>query len=244
MLDHRSWTSRARSRYVGGEQGLLSMAFAPDYATSHRFYVYYTDTTARARRVVTSTSASSPPNAAATRASPASEQRAAHDPASQPDQPQRRPAPVRPGRRPLHLAGRRRRRRTTPSQNAPEHSTRCSARSCASRPATGRPYTIPAGNPFAGRSPCSHGRHAAPTPRDLGLRAAQPVALLVRPRDRRPGRSATSARTRDEEIDFAHPGQNAGANYGWPCFEGVEPDCAGPGVGVHRRCPATSSPRC
>lgn len=32
-----------RSRVVsGGEQGLLSMAFAPDYATSGRFYVYYT----------------------------------------------------------------------------------------------------------------------------------------------------------------------------------------------------------
>ena len=27
----------------GGEQGLLSMAFAPDYATSGRFYVYFTD---------------------------------------------------------------------------------------------------------------------------------------------------------------------------------------------------------
>src|SRR4051812_10083867 len=26
----------------GGEQGLLSMAFAPDYATSKRYYVYYT----------------------------------------------------------------------------------------------------------------------------------------------------------------------------------------------------------
>ena len=38
----RSSTSRARSR-TGGEQGLLSMAFAPDYATSGRFYVYYTD---------------------------------------------------------------------------------------------------------------------------------------------------------------------------------------------------------
>jgi glucose/arabinose dehydrogenase len=28
----------------GGEQGLLSMAFAPDYARSGRFYVYFTDT--------------------------------------------------------------------------------------------------------------------------------------------------------------------------------------------------------
>jgi glucose/arabinose dehydrogenase len=27
---------------AGGERGLLSMAFAPDYATSGRFYVYYT----------------------------------------------------------------------------------------------------------------------------------------------------------------------------------------------------------
>jgi Glucose / Sorbosone dehydrogenase len=30
-------------KFVGGEQGLLSMAFPPDYASSHRFYVYYTD---------------------------------------------------------------------------------------------------------------------------------------------------------------------------------------------------------
>jgi glucose/arabinose dehydrogenase len=28
---------------TGGESGLLSMAFAPDYASSRRFYVYYTD---------------------------------------------------------------------------------------------------------------------------------------------------------------------------------------------------------
>ena len=28
---------------AGGEQGLLSVAFAPDYATSRRFYVYYTN---------------------------------------------------------------------------------------------------------------------------------------------------------------------------------------------------------
>jgi glucose/arabinose dehydrogenase len=29
---------------AGGERGLLSMAFAPNYRRSHRFYVYYTDT--------------------------------------------------------------------------------------------------------------------------------------------------------------------------------------------------------
>ena len=34
----------ATSSTRGGEQGLLSMAFAPDYASSGLFYVYYTDT--------------------------------------------------------------------------------------------------------------------------------------------------------------------------------------------------------
>src|SRR3954462_10641033 len=32
----------SRDVKFGGEQGLLSMAFAPDYATSGRYYVYYT----------------------------------------------------------------------------------------------------------------------------------------------------------------------------------------------------------
>jgi glucose/arabinose dehydrogenase len=32
-----------RQVQTGGESGLLSMAFAPDYASSRRFYVYYTD---------------------------------------------------------------------------------------------------------------------------------------------------------------------------------------------------------
>ncbi len=35
----------------GGERGLLSMAFAPNYRTSGRFYVYYTDTNGNVRIV-------------------------------------------------------------------------------------------------------------------------------------------------------------------------------------------------
>ncbi len=38
FLDASSWISCC------GERGLLSMAFAPDYATSRRFYVYFTRT--------------------------------------------------------------------------------------------------------------------------------------------------------------------------------------------------------
>ena len=35
----------------GGEQGLLSVAFPPDYQSSGRFYVYYTDAAATNRIV-------------------------------------------------------------------------------------------------------------------------------------------------------------------------------------------------
>src|SRR5207248_1255570 len=41
---------RAKVR-SGGEQGLLSMAFDPDYATNHLFYVDYTDTNGDTRVV-------------------------------------------------------------------------------------------------------------------------------------------------------------------------------------------------
>jgi glucose/arabinose dehydrogenase len=37
FLDAQTWVSQ------GGDKGMLSMAFAPDYATSRRFYVFYTD---------------------------------------------------------------------------------------------------------------------------------------------------------------------------------------------------------
>ena len=46
--------------------------------------------------------------------------------------------------------------------------------------------------------------------RDLLLRAAQPVALLLRQRHRRPRRSATSGRTQVEEIDFVKKGGGRG----------------------------------
>jgi glucose/arabinose dehydrogenase len=39
----RPFLNLSREVTAGGEQGLLSMAFAPDYARSGRFYVYFTD---------------------------------------------------------------------------------------------------------------------------------------------------------------------------------------------------------
>ncbi len=74
------------------------------------------------------------------------------------------------------------------------------------------PYGIPADNPFAGGG----GR-----PRDLLVRAAQPVALLLRPGHRRPlDRRRRPERGRGGRL----PGLAArarGANFGWNAFEGT-----------------------
>ena len=110
----------------GGERGLLSMAFAPDYATSGRFYVYFTD------RAGTSGSRSSG-------ARPTRPGGPDHPPPvlwiehSSQTQPQRRPAPVRPRRLPLRghrataAAG-------TTSTTTPRTSARCWASCCGSTP--------------------------------------------------------------------------------------------------------------
>ena len=74
---------------------------------------------------------------------------------------------------------------------------RCWARSCASTWTAATPYAVPPDNPFRATR-----RRAA---RDLGLRPAQPLALLLRPRHRRPVRSATSARTGARRSTWAWP---------------------------------------
>jgi glucose/arabinose dehydrogenase len=45
FLDAHTWTTFS----PGGDLGLLSVAFAPDYATTGRFYVYYTDPSQNSR---------------------------------------------------------------------------------------------------------------------------------------------------------------------------------------------------
>jgi glucose/arabinose dehydrogenase len=45
----RPFLDISRDVSAGGERGLLSMAFAPDYARSRRFYVYFTDRTGDVR---------------------------------------------------------------------------------------------------------------------------------------------------------------------------------------------------
>ena len=76
----------------GGEQGLLSVAFDPEYADSGAFYVNYTDSEGDSRTVDYRRSAGDP-----AMADPESAARAAEDRRLRP-QPQRWPAALRPGR--------------------------------------------------------------------------------------------------------------------------------------------------
>ncbi len=57
----------------------------------------------------------------------------------------------------------------------------------------------------------------------VGARSAQPVALLVRPRDGRHDHRRRRRRRCNEEIDFAPAGAPAGRNYGWVRCEGAGP---------------------
>ena len=90
-----------------GERGLLSMAFAPDYGASGRFYVYYTSNAVAGHAlgdlVIAEYTVSADPDVA----NPIRTD-CALDPTPA-RQPQRRPAAIRAGRLPLHRDRRRRR---------------------------------------------------------------------------------------------------------------------------------------
>ena len=126
-------------------------------------------------------------------------------------EPQWRPAAVRP-RRPCSTSARATAAPGATRRTARRTSTRCSARSCASIPGAAAPsaYRSPGSNPFVGR------RRAQ---RDLLVRAAQPVALLVRPPQRRPLHRRRGAEPARGDRLRAPRGAR-GRNYGWSCFEG------------------------
>ena len=128
------------------------------------------------------------------------------------------------------------------AEQRPEPRRRCSARCCAS---TSTARAVPCGqstpcptrsrrrNPFAGNpSDCR---------RDLGLRPAQPLALLLRPARPATSSSATSARTRYEEVDFQPAASAGGENYGWHMMEGFH--CYNPALQLQRRNADAAHPR-
>ena len=84
------------------------------------------------------------------------------------------------------------------------------------KPATGAggpPYTIPRDNPFV------HRQGARPEIYSYGLRNPWRYSSIPRPGR---SRSATWARTALEEVDYTRKGQARGANFGWSAFEGTD----------------------
>lgn len=204
------------------EQGLLGLAFSPDYATSGRFFIYYTDAGGMIR-VARHTVSANPDVANATGTVILS----IYHPFTNhnggwmgfgPD-----------GF--LYLA-------TGDGGSAGDPGDRAqNVDSLLGKMlrlnVSGATYSIPPGNPFAGATP---GRDEIWA---IGLRNPWRPSF-----DRRTGDLviADVGQSTREEIDFAPAGTGAGANYGWRCFEGSLPytssattpcgTCTAPGCAV------------
>lgn len=190
----------------GGEQGLLSIAFAPDYATSGRFYVYFTDRS-QDQRVVEYTRAS-PERADAGSARlvlKMDDEEGNHNGGLLLFGPDRH----------LYIG-------TGDGGGAgDEHGPRGNAQNLGSllgkllridpAEAGGKPYGVPADNPFVGRDGARGEIYS------LGLRNPWRYSF-----DRRTGDLSIGDVGQDkvEEIDFVRRGKGRGANFGWRPFEG------------------------
>jgi glucose/arabinose dehydrogenase len=191
-----------------GEQGLLSMAFAPSFAASHRLYVDYTDNNGDTRVVEYRVS-----SAASNRAIVSSARLVLF---------QRQPEANHNGGllqygpdRLLYIG------LGDGGGADDQHGSRGNAQRLGTllgkilridpRRRSGRRYTIPRDNPFRGR------RGARAEIYSYGLRNPWRFSF-----DRRTGDMAIAdvGQGEVEEVDFARRGGARGANYGWRVFEG------------------------
>jgi glucose/arabinose dehydrogenase len=194
---------------AGGEQGLLSMAFAPDYARTRRFYVNYTDKQGLQRVVEYRRSRPSADRALSSSARTVLRYDGVED--------NHNGGLVLFGPDRLLYIG------TGDGGGAnDQHGSRGNAQDLGSllgkilridpRPSDGRAYSVPADNPFAGRS------GARPEIYSYGLRNPWRFSF-----DRATGDLTIADVGQDaiEEIDFARRGEASGANYGWRPYEGT-----------------------
>lgn len=199
----------------GGEQGLLSVAFAPDYSKSGLFYVYYTapggDITVEEYR------------------------RSENDPLQADESSGRKLLDIEHSRFPNHNGGQLQFGPDgylyvgtgdggsfgDPSENAQDRNSLL-GKILRIDPFNGKRYAIPKGNPFRGR----RGRDEVYA---LGLR--NPFRFSF---DRETGNIAIGdvGQDRREEIDVETPKSLRGANFGWDAFEGFKryksPDASPP----------------
>jgi glucose/arabinose dehydrogenase len=185
-----------------GEQGLLSMAFAPDYSKSGRFYVDYTDRNGDTRVQQFRRSSSDPD-----RADPASRRQvlfvkqpfANHNGGLLVFGPDRR----------LYVGLGDGGSEGDPRGNGPDRNTLL-AKILRIEPLPNGGYRSPASNPYAGRP----GRDEIYA---YGLRNPWRFSF-----DRRTGDLYIGdvGQNQYEEIDYARRGRGRGRDYGWSCWEG------------------------
>jgi glucose/arabinose dehydrogenase len=205
--------------YVGGEQGLLSIAFAPDYASTRTFYVYYTSTHCPRQPGCDEHVSEFTADPGFDTAAPGSEHMLLTIP--HPDQSNHNGGQLQFGPDgDLYISV---------GDGGGSDDTELNAQNTHTllgkvlriSPGTAS-YTIPAGNPFTGGSECSSGTNGGSNCPEIwayGLRNPWRFSFDSANGDLVIG---DVGQDRDEEIDFAAPGQNVGANYGWPCYEGFE----------------------
>jgi glucose/arabinose dehydrogenase len=191
-----------------GERGLLSMAFAPDFASSRRFYVDYTDTAGNTRVVEYRAGRSHPNRAIVGSARLVLRQ-------DQPE-PNHNGGLVTFGPDGLLYIG-----LGDGGGGDDQHGRRGNGQNLSTllgkilridpRRRGGRRYTVPRSNPFVRR------RGARGEIYSYGLRNPWRFSF-----DRRTGDLAIGdvGQNRFEEIDFVRRGRGRGANFGWRPFEG------------------------
>jgi Glucose / Sorbosone dehydrogenase len=192
----------------GGEQGLLSMAFAPDYATSRKFYVYYTGNDGNNHVAEFLRSATD-----LDRADPATARGVlsfAHPTFSNHNGGQLQFGPD--GY--LYIGTGDGGSGNDPPNNA-QNKDSLLGKLLRIDPSVPVGYAIPPGNPFVGVT------GARPEVWSYGLRNPWRFSFDRQTADLTIGDVGQNAR---EEVDFspAGAGRGAGVNYGWRCWEGTQ----------------------
>jgi glucose/arabinose dehydrogenase len=191
---------------AGGERGLLSMAFAPDYARSGLFYVYYTDTNGDSRVIEYRRRSADAADAGSARQVLFQKQPEANHNGGLllfgPD-------------KLLYLG------LGDGGGGGDQHGGHGNAQSLGTllgkilridpRASGGRPYTIPKDNPFVGRAGARGEIYS------YGLRNPWRYSFDRKTGDLIIGDVGQNA---VEEIDFVRKGRGSGANFGWRVYEG------------------------
>ena len=205
---------------TGSEQGLLSMAFAPDYAHSGRFYVDYTDTSGNSHVVEYR-------RATADRANPGSARQILFQ--QQPESNHNGGLVMFGPDKLLYIGF------GDGGGGDDQHGARGNAQDLGTwlgkilridpRASGGRPYRVPSSNPFVKRS------GGKPEIYSYGLRNPWRFSF-----DRRTGAIAIGDVGQDtrEEVDYARRGGARGANFGWRPFEGNRRNFNEPASGARK----------